>query len=271
MCTPKSHTVDARKDPHCFPLAGCSTSSPSPGGRRGEWHCQQCSYATPCLGSLKRHQRIDTGERPFQCNTCGKAFVQKDHLDGHLRTHTGEKPFRCRFCPEAFTQHCQQKRHERKVHSHCTSYCKDSQCFASLPDAGPSASPSLGDGHRQQQGPPHGRRLLRCQQCSYVTSYQGQLNRHQRTHSGERPYQCSHCSRAFRQKSDLDIHVRIHTGERPFHCHLCPMDFTQRATLITHVRTHTGEKPYRCRFCPEAFTYHCQLKMHERKAHRHDQ
>ncbi|XP_077533849.1 uncharacterized protein LOC144145887 [Haemaphysalis longicornis] len=134
---------------------------------------------------------------------------------------------------------------------------------------GPPASPSLGDGHSQQQGPPSGHRLLRCQQCSYVTSHHGHLKRHQRTHTGERPHQCSHCSKAFVQKRSLDIHLHVHTGERPFHCHLCPMDFTQKNNLVRHLRTHTGERPFCCRFCPEVFQYRHQLKMHEWKAHRH--
>ncbi|XP_077533824.1 uncharacterized protein LOC144145876 isoform X3 [Haemaphysalis longicornis] len=137
--------------------------------------------------------------------------------------------------------------------------------------SGPSTSPSLGDGHRQQQGPPHGCRLLRCQQCSYKTWNKSHLKRHQCTHTGERPHQCSHCSKAFLQKSDLDIHLRIHTGDRPYQCHLCPMDFAHKASLVRHVLTHTGERPFQCRFCPKAFPRCSQRKRHEQKVHSHQQ
>ncbi|XP_077564406.1 uncharacterized protein LOC144179853 [Haemaphysalis longicornis] len=132
--------------------------------------------------------------------------------------------------------------------------------------AGPSSSPN---GHMVQEGPPTGRGLLRCQQCSYVTPSSSKLMRHRRTHTGERPHQCSHCGKAFVQKNNLVTHLRIHTGERPYQCHLCPRAFTQKITLVGHVRTHTGERPFRCLFCPMTFTYRLQQKVHEEEEHSH--
>ncbi|XP_077546675.1 uncharacterized protein LOC144159204 [Haemaphysalis longicornis] len=121
--------------------------------------------------------------------------------------------------------------------------------------------------HRWQQSPLRRRRLLRCQQCSYVTLYSNNLKTHMHTHTGERPHQCSHCTKAFARRDNLVDHLRIHTGERPHRCHLCPMAFTQKTTLDSHVRSHTGEKPFHCRFCPKAFTRRQYQKEHEQKAH----
>ena len=41
---------------------------------------------------LTEHVRMNTGEKPYQCNYCDKDFMQKSDLTEHVRIHTGEKP-----------------------------------------------------------------------------------------------------------------------------------------------------------------------------------
>ncbi|XP_077563234.1 zinc finger X-chromosomal protein-like [Haemaphysalis longicornis] len=142
----------------------------------------------------------------------------------------------------------------------------------------PCSSPSACGGHGLQHSPPPGRRLLRCQHCSYVTPFSSTLHRHRCTRTSERPHQCSHCGKAFVQKVDLAAHLRIHMGPSPstsgqehiasptgqLHCGQCSYVTLLPSRLLRHQRTHAGERPHQCSHCDKAFMERRTLVDHLR-------
>ena len=58
----------------------------------GLYKCKHCEFKGGSPSKLKRHERIHSEERPFECSVCGQKFKRKEHLDNHKFVHTNTQP-----------------------------------------------------------------------------------------------------------------------------------------------------------------------------------
>ncbi|XP_046394555.1 uncharacterized protein LOC124162173 [Ischnura elegans] len=52
------------------------------------YQCVVCGQAYAMRCTLKRHERVHTGERPFVCGVCGRTYTRKEYLKDHMKNHT---------------------------------------------------------------------------------------------------------------------------------------------------------------------------------------
>jgi len=70
---------------------------------------RKCKKTFRRKDELRRHERIHTKEKNYECPECGKRFSRSDHLTTHKRTHSKEKPYVCLYFKENGVEYCGKK------------------------------------------------------------------------------------------------------------------------------------------------------------------
>ncbi len=173
------------------------------------YSCTLCSRKPfDCLPNLKRHIRIHTGEKPFECTQCDKKFTNSSNLKTHAKKYhpiqASEEPadetfFQCEHCPKTFT---------RKDHffNHTSTHT--------------------------------GERPFQCEHCPKTFIRKDHLFKHASTHTDEKPFECSHCDKTFALKEYLFKHMQRHTNEKPFECSHCDKTFALKENFRRHLRSN---------------------------------
>ncbi|XP_036920461.1 zinc finger protein 211-like isoform X1 [Sturnira hondurensis] len=219
------------------------------------YQCSECGKSFIQKGEFHSHQRVHNGEKPYECSECGKSFKTKSVLHRHQAVHTGERPYQCRVCGKSFKStynlYCHQRLHTGERPYECN------ECEKSF-----TSSTHLHYHQRVHTG----ERPYECSKCGKSFTSSTNLHYHQRVHTGERPYECSECGKSFCSSTGLRIHQRVHTGERPYECSECGKSFCSSTGLRYHQRFHTGERPYKCTQCGKCFKrvhhLHCHQRVH---------
>ncbi|XP_055612654.1 uncharacterized protein LOC129759270 [Uranotaenia lowii] len=187
--------------------------------------CAQCGISKSSKASLKVHEMLHTGERPYHCKICDKRFTSQTILSSHLKCHA-PKQYQCNDCGEKFARGENLKRHIRHRHAEAT---------------------------------------FSCNYCPRKMKTREAQLQHERSHTGEKPFECrtAGCSKRYASITDRRRHEMLnHTGERPHCCSFCSASFVRKRQLTVHERKHTGERPFACQRCGKSFIDAPQLKKH---------
>lgn len=118
--------------------------------------CPVCGKALRDPHTLRAHERLHSGERPFRCPQCGRAYTLATKLRRHLKSHMTDKPHRCPVCGMGYALPQSLKRHQLS-HQHGVSSSPPLPPAASEPTMVLLQSePEPPDTCSQQEVPPSG-------------------------------------------------------------------------------------------------------------------
>jgi len=125
----KLHTVQVHMKgtkeyecPHC-PYKSTNNSTYSAHVRNhntaASYVCEECGKECSTPQSLSTHRRshMPSSSFPYSCNYCPKRFPHVSLLQIHERVHTGEKPFQCNDCGQCFGSQSSLIKHNRNIHT----------------------------------------------------------------------------------------------------------------------------------------------------------
>ncbi|MFT7815909.1 hornerin-like [Arapaima gigas] len=192
--------------------------------------CSVCGRGFTRRETLRRHDRIHTGEKPHHCSVCGKNFREAFHLTKHHTVHSGEKNYKCGLCGKDFGYAQSLKRHG-KLHQK-GEYDVPTTAGGSNVNSGSSAAPGGGIGQERDQE----------NSDAYYSYAQDMKAQGGNTQPPPRLYTCAICWKSFRHHFHLTAHHEaVHEGgDRLFCCEVCGKAFAYANSLTRHRLSQHG-------------------------------
>lgn len=255
--------------------------------------CGDCSQVFKFQSQFIIHQRVHTGERPYQCPECDKAFSKNSNLNLHLKMHRkNDGSQKCQICRRMFPT----SEYEDHVKTHTLNRKIKQNSEASFHETtfAPTTTTTL------TSKEPEVKVEKVCQYCGKTFRFQSALIRHVRIHTGEKPFKCDICGKAFGQAYFLRVHELTHWSVKRYNCTHCKKSFAHYSNarkhtcrplqndtdpqrlqpsltytchicksisgslqqFNSHMREHTGTQLYRCLYCDKLFGDHAEFSSH---------
>ncbi|XP_033909612.2 zinc finger protein 408-like isoform X1 [Acipenser ruthenus] len=74
--------------------------------------CPICGKALRDRHTLRAHEQLHTGDRPYKCDQCEKAYTLATKLRRHQKNHLEDKPYKCLTCGAGYTMRQSLLRHQ---------------------------------------------------------------------------------------------------------------------------------------------------------------